>query len=866
MSSTAASGRGGKKGAGGDVVVSGWSSFGTAASAADVRAVLAGLHEREAALRKKLQAETSGGISSSNSSSSSASERLSRDLVRLDVERATVGAQVVATRTMASSQLGRAATTAGRLSSTVRRLDLEKARVEATLRVAEQVAELRACVAGVVGSMGAPQDWEAAAGYLARASRIPAAIVASGFAAAVVPSVEVPDPPAATLEQARASLCGLFLREFERAAHDGDDARVTRFFKLFPLIGRTDVGLDVYGRYVCQGVAAAARTVMGTEAASATPSPFFYPNALAKLFAHISQIVEAHGALVERHYGPGQMGRVVARLQKEADVQGGIIIDAWGDRCHVDRRLTDAKSYPFSFLVQSFLAQQQRGSTSTTSNGNTGTSLGTSPRIGSPAVADVDGVSPRQSEDEGGVNMKEVDGLLSEIAVMLGRWSLYSRFLAMKSRPPDDTSDFPPLPPVIAQSVLQRKVAARLITPYNLLSTFFFRRSVEKAFQLEEMPAGLTLSMARPLDNTNAPYIISAVDDVMYIVSAVIQKAVSTLQRDVVVGVVPPVGRVLGSDFIGMVQRKMRDEAYPKPAVSGGFPPEDKIIAFVVLINSLDLAVEYLARIVSARMGVTPEEGGPTTAAEGGTTGSAAVAAGGPPPAVPSPTAPAVLAFLRESFSFAHEAAAVAAALAGLHASFATTAAELLGEGLQVLFGQVAKARLRPVLADTFRDADYGLAEADFLELADANDEDVDLLLELVPRRFAHGWDALMRPLARIMTPRTYAGLADQAARYLARVLEKRVWGYVGRASPHGAIRLERDLNGIVAAVARGNYGARELFAKTTQILMVANMDDDEWDELGGGATAADADDDDDIVWLLSDDERRRARNLVKRV
>ena len=33
------------------------------------------------------------------------------------------------------------------------------------------------------------------------------------------------------------------------------------------------------------------------------------------------------------------------------------------------------------------------------------------------------------AEDEG-VDMKEIDGLLNEMTVMLGRWSLYTRFLA----------------------------------------------------------------------------------------------------------------------------------------------------------------------------------------------------------------------------------------------------------------------------------------------------------------------------------------------------------------------------------------------------------------------------------------------------
>ncbi len=124
-------------------------------------------------------------------------------------------------------------------------------------------------------------------------------LVQGGFAASVVPTIEVPDPPWVTLETARESLCSLFLREFERAASEGDGAKVTRFFKLFPLIGRGDVGLDVYGRYVCQGVAGTARAVLKEGAipsagraarmASSTPTLF------TRLFEHIAQIVEGHG-------------------------------------------------------------------------------------------------------------------------------------------------------------------------------------------------------------------------------------------------------------------------------------------------------------------------------------------------------------------------------------------------------------------------------------------------------------------------------------------------------------------------------------------------------------------------------------------
>jgi len=41
----------------------------------------------------------------------------------------------------------------------------------------DQVAELKACIAGEVGSMGAPQDWEAATSYIAQAGQIPNGIM-----------------------------------------------------------------------------------------------------------------------------------------------------------------------------------------------------------------------------------------------------------------------------------------------------------------------------------------------------------------------------------------------------------------------------------------------------------------------------------------------------------------------------------------------------------------------------------------------------------------------------------------------------------------------------------------------------------------
>lgn len=792
-----------------------------AATLAEVRAALDALHAREAGITHRLDT-----LIASQSD-------LSRDLGRLDMLRAGLGSQVIATRAIGNEMLATAAETAGDLSSKVKKLDLEKSRVEDTLRVVEQVAELKACVHGVVGSMGAPQDWEAAAGYLARASHVPEDIVKGPFAAGIVPSVEVPDAPWTTLENAKESLCTLFLREFEKAAVDGDGTKVTRFFKLFPLIDRTEVGLDVYGRYVCQGVAGTARTTLKDGVGGQTRKDgFFYASALTKLFEHIAQIVEGHGGLVERHYGSGKMVRVIERLQMEADVQGGIIVDTWDDERNLDRKMTDVKSYPFSFLVQSFMPPQSRSNT---------------PRINSPAVGA--GTNGRASEDEG-VNMKEVDALLSEIAVMLGRWSLYTRFISGKCtvslnsprnavrllrsniqlidvQDPDAEEEPLSTADVIIKSNLYKKIMGKLVSPYNVMTGFFFRRSVEKSFQLDEYPPGLSLKMNKSLEG-EAPYIILAVDDVMYIMNSTIQKCISTSQRDVASSVIPTIGRILTDDFIGMIQRKMRDETYPKPVIQGGFPPEDKIIQFIVLINSLDTANQYLNRIIEGRISLSEEN-----------TDTAIPGVG-----------------LKESFSFDKDALMVANQLHKVQKSFLAKSNALLGEGINVLFERVVKQRLRPVLAETFRDVDYTLTEEELAEYAEQNEEDPEHVVEMVARRFERGWDMLMKPISRIMTPDTFGVLLESTAKYLSRVLEKRI--LTGKASEYGAIRMERDFSAIVSIVAKGHYGIREVFGRVTQLMMVVNMEDEEWEEIVA------LDGDDGIEWTLTEDERKKARVLVR--
>jgi hypothetical protein len=788
-----------------------------ASSVAEIKATLSHLHTQEASVTARLDALVTS------------QKDLSRELGRLDLMRANIGTHASTTRSISHGMLSEAAGTADRISSAVRRLDTEQARVKATLEVVEQVAELKACALGVAGSMGAPQDWEKAASYLHRAAQIPSSVTNGAFAAEMVPTADVPDSPSVTLDNAAESLCGLFLREFDKAVKENDGAKITRFFKLFPLIGRSEVGLDVYGRYVCQGVAAKARANLnGATGGAQTKDGFFYASALTKLFEHIAQIVDGHGGLVEHHYGPRKMGRVIERLQIEADVQGGIILDTWGDERHVDRKLMDIKSYAFTFLVQSFLPAQRPG-----------------PPSESPATA-------AGTTDEEGVDMKEIDGILNEMAIMLGRWSLYCRFLAdtcnvstpaspsflktNRSQSSGDENDEKSFarPSFLQESSLAQKINDRLVSPFNAMTTFFFRRSVEKAFQLDESPSGLTLNIQRPL-KADPPHITSAVDDIMYIVNKVIQQSIATSQEAVVTNVVPTLSRVLGSDFIGMTQRKMRDECYPRAPVQGGQPPEQTTIAFLVQINNLDLGVDYIRRIVLNNTGskTLPETSTPNQSTE----------------------------HLQNIFPSPTSAAKVYSTLLTLCTSFESKVTDLLNDGIQVIFNNVIKPRLRPILADAFRDIEY---------TPDPTSQSFDPetgTRELIKPRFTASWNDLLTPHARILTPGAFDRVLGVTLSYLARLLEKRLYSYHSRINALGAARLERDIAGLVGAAvevgyvagAPGRYKHREVFARVVQMTLVMGMDEDEWEEVRRGGDAA------EVVDKLSREELIRIRGMVRR-
>ena len=319
----------------------------------------------------------------------------------------------------------------------------------------------------------------------------------------------------------------------------------------------------------------------------------------------------------------------------------------------------------------------------------------------------------------------------------------------------------------------------------------------------------------------------------MYVVNQILQRAMATSQADIVVTVATTIGRVLGgSDFIEMIRKKMRDESYPKASVQGALPPDDKVLAFLVLMNNLDVATDYVKRIIRSHH---VDEATTNGAQNGAPTRS-----------------------LAELFPLNRDATNVRDALRNLEAGFSAKANELINDGLSVTFQQVLKPRLRPMLTEAFRDTDYSLSDEEQTEKNKSIEYEQDEDGDPVKARLAPSWETVIRPMKRILTERLSDRLTSTAIAHLANLLERRIWSYYGRVSDVGAVALERDIAGVINVASRGeSFRSREAFNRCSQITTIMNLEDDEWDDLRKA-------DDVDSEWILDEKERLRARTIVK--
>ncbi|KAG9013015.1 hypothetical protein FRB94_004408 [Tulasnella sp. JGI-2019a] len=490
--------------------------------------------------------------------------------------------ELTADAELLSQKVGGTAKTAQRVGGRVRALDEEMRRVrEASERVAA-VTELKTSLVDLYASI-ASEDWEAATRHCAKAMAVPPEIISGAFAESVVPTSDLPLPPAETLAHARENLLQIFRTKFSAASSARDSANTSRFFKLFPAIGWEKEGLGAYSDFVVDLVRARA-TVSGK-----TSSPMYYITTLTSLFESIALIVDQHQPVVEKYYGPGKMLTVVRRLLQESDRVVSGLIENWEEERQMQRKIQETANPHFSALAP---APQRRG-------GN--------------AMADDEGPDPR-----------EVDKVLNELAGMAGRWAAFRKFLCERLAEDDSdeeeekekratstvspvalntlgteeaiqtTAPAHPEVEIVETSDCHKLMEQLLVTYYSPLEVWYLRSVIDKAHRVSSQESSDPPQTTTP-------------DDVFYILKVVMSRLLSSGSSKCVERMGTLIRQIVERDLANVIRRKMEDIYSPQGQagrIAGGSAIQKEKVerdsrnAFIVQLNDLDICSAHMDTLV----------------------------------------------------------------------------------------------------------------------------------------------------------------------------------------------------------------------------------------------------------------------------
>ncbi|KAG5645852.1 hypothetical protein DXG03_005194 [Asterophora parasitica] len=690
-----------------------------------------------------------------------------------------------------SHKVSTTAKTAERVGGRVRSLDDEMGRVrEAGDRVA-QVMELKSSLADLQSSID-NQDWEAATRHCARAMALPLEVISGPFAEYAVPTSESHLPPAETLQEAREKLLAIFRRNFELSSQSRDSTATSRFFKLFPAIGWEEEGLEAYATFVVDLVRVRA------PASAKTSSPLYYITALTALFESIAMIVDQHQPVVEKYYGPGKMQNVAKRLLSECDRVVKGIIEGWEEERQMKRKLVDIANNP---PIPMFVPINRRPPAS-------------------------------MNPDEAAVDPREIDRVLSELAGMVGRWSLFKKFL-IESLSGNDTPDLDipenerpdsddHVPAVHDTSYIDATESFGLfnwlITTYYIpLEVWYARTSIDKvlsswlSFPFYALIASTTHAQAHRLSSTDVlqlPPSTTTPDDVFYILKIVVSRLLSTGSTEGVQSTFDQLRDVMEQDYIGIIKKKL-DDVYRNtgasgPALRGERAERDLRVAFITMLNDLDISSSHLERLMRDLSGNQT---------------------------------------ISQHFTEVNQAAVKSHLTA--FSNLAEKLRSSLRLGIEQMFNQLMRPKLRTLIPDVYKDTSYVLDD-DAYSTAEYQDA--------VRKRFVKAWESLVDGYKDTFTDNNYRLFFGLTLDVVLRPWEKYITAL--KFTELGAIRFDRDLRSITAYLASQTaFGdAREKFVRLQQISTLLNLDNEEdVDEFYNSSG---------ITWKLSSTEARAIAGL----
>lgn len=677
------------------------------------------------------------------------------------------------------------------------------------------------------------KNWELAAKCMHTiTTQIPHELVHGEYASLLIPSAEIPELPAVIIENITNQLTKVFEVKFTEAAAQRDVPELTQYFQLFPLIHREEIGLNCYAKFMCQIISDTSRSLI--QSVVNTSQVGIYSQIVMQLLENISTMLSQHSPLIKRNYSqtyPRAISYVITKIQHEIDSQIGLITDTFYDTNRIDKVLQDIRLYDFPILNRNSQSQnfQDHG----------------------------DSAASKIFDDQELVTIVQAGDLVNEFAGIFNYWSLYCKFLAQRYF----SSSKLQVPQLIQESNFTKKTQAKYIPAFEAISKFYFRRSLEKALIIEELPSLSPYLLTTSAKYPELPAVSSIIEDFTLVLNTCLRAMVDSSHQTLLKLFVISSYKVISNDLLNGYIIKQLNENLPrynsalnltnpiKPSLisprslrsttptpetlgffkgatnalgnvvgtSSALPVtpttnNSRLVNFVIYLNTVATGQDYLTRIIN---NFTKQQS----------------------------------QYLQNCFPFEDDADIVKNILMNdLLNPFVTNTNKIIQEALISFYNQSIKNKIISIIADFINESD----ESNFVIYSSSHLNDTSLIYN-----FNTEWRNLIQPYKQIFHhDLIYNKLLRLVILNVANLLEKRLISVIKKCNINelGALKLEKDISAFIGEVCDDNYELREKFVRITQLVLLLGMDDDEYHES--------IHDDGGINWVLTPQERTEFRKF----
>ncbi|SCU90478.1 LANO_0D08900g1_1 [Lachancea nothofagi CBS 11611] len=714
---------------------------------------------------------------------------------------------------------------AQQISSRIRSVDNERQRVAQTLQFVSHVQILKNNISMAHGAIER-SDYKLAATSIDAILKLPPTIISSRFANKVVPSAEIPEDPLVLVEQWTNQLSKAFQEKFESAARNQDVSSLTSIFQLFPLIQKSNLGLDLYSRYVCDIIATQSRKLMTGAAPDNTT---FYARALLHLFKIVSTIINEHSKIITECYGKEHMVHIMTKVQREADMQAGLVLDSFLETRKVEE------------VIQSIQKFEKLSSSPD------------EPVIEPPAVG-------------------RVSNIINEYSMILQNWSMYCRFFALKwyefGGERVNEGEFQLPAPIFKGNFYSKIHNSGFLSSFQALVRYYLSASFTKTISLESLPSLNQYLTKKPYkhDDVSSYAFSSIVEDLTLIIRNCLIVNVNTGQSQLLGQFLDFLARFLQNEYlIKFLQHNLRqlqprltsniilkkhvppiDSNTASRAASPGvadpsklsnlrfnfkgaassalsniqsniqavYADEESVLKlheYLIYVNTLSIGGVFLQKLLSKELLQDRPQ------------------------------------LLNDNFPFSREAQVLREKIEATEQNLLAQNNKLLQWAVKQLFENLLQPRIRKMLGALFVQGptnEYFSSAVDF--------EDMSHL-----HQFSTDWTEFMMPYVNVLYKSCYAQLLSCIVDFMVAHISSRIWSL--QVNELGSIKLDRELSSLIALVCDDQYVLREKFIKLTQIVLIAGFEDDDFDPTTKDLKREIVD---SINWVLTPAERIRAGEL----